>query len=98
MLRLGGGDDSTCLTLLCVHSAAGGTCVGLDVAPPGSGANADVAVASGLFDEQSDGRCCTLVSLYRGGSWMRGCYQRPSCRTKAFNVNPLIEAIPAMHR
>jgi hypothetical protein len=49
-LRAAGGDDSTCLRLLCAHCAADGTCVGLDVVPPGSGANADVAVASGMCD------------------------------------------------
>jgi hypothetical protein len=43
--------------------------VGSDVVPPGSGANAEVAVTSGLFDEQSDRPVLHLRSLYRGASW-----------------------------
>ncbi len=56
VLRVEGGDDSTCLTLWCVRAALGKVCVCLGVVPPDSGANADVADTSGLFDEQ-DGLC-----------------------------------------
>jgi hypothetical protein len=52
VLRVADGDDSTCLTLLCAHAAASERCVGSDVVPPGSGANADVAATSGLHETE----------------------------------------------
>ena len=57
VFRVEDGDDSTFLTLLSVPAAASRTCVGMDVVSQGSGANADVAVTSGLFEEQGRGLC-----------------------------------------